>query len=106
MNKLIEDLEERGCQVFIERQNEFRIESPRTGADIHGRNDLIAVFPDGRMVIYDAKTGQESASHIAQVQFYMYLLPIAQSGVWRGTKFEGALGVRGRQREAHPRRQR
>ena len=91
MNKLIEDLEERGCQVFIERQNEFRTESPRTGAVIHGRTDLIAVFPDGRTVIYDAKTGQESASHIARVQLYMYLLPIAQSGVWRGAKFEGAL---------------
>ena len=52
---------------------------------------MIAVFPDGRTVIYDAKTGQESASHIAQVQLYMYLLPKAQIERWRGVKFEGAL---------------
>ena len=91
MNKLIEDLEERGCQVFIERQKEFRTESPRTGAVIQGKPDVIAVYPDGRAVIYDAKTGQESASHVVQVQLYMYLLPIAQIERWSGKKFEGVV---------------
>ena len=91
MNELVEELEERGCQIFIERQNDFRVESSRSGVVITGKPDVIAVFPDGRTVIYDAKTGQESASHVAQVQLYMYLLPKARSGRWHGTKFEGAL---------------
>ena len=30
INALIEELEGRGCEIFIERQNEFRLESPRT----------------------------------------------------------------------------
>ena len=44
-----------------------------------------------RTVIYDAKTGHESASHIAQAQLYMYLLPKAQGGRWRGVKFKGVV---------------
>ena len=75
LNRLIADLEEQGCELFIEHQNGFRVQSPRTGAVIGGRADLIARFPDGRTVVYDVKTGKESASHIVQVQLYMYLLP-------------------------------
>ena len=52
---------------------------------------MIAVHPDGRKVIYDAKTGQESASHIVQVQLYMYLLPRSQTKRWRGATLEGAV---------------
>ena len=77
MNELVEELEERGCQIFIERQNSFRVESARSGVVVGGTPDIIVVHPDGRTMIYDAKTGQESASHIAQVQLYMYLLPKA-----------------------------
>ena len=74
-NDLVAELEEQGCEPFIERQNPFRVESTRSGAVIGGKPDLIAVFPDGRTVVYDVKTGQESASHIVQVQLYMYLVP-------------------------------
>ena len=91
MNELVDRLEERGCKVFIERQNEFRVASLRSGTVISGKPDIIAVFPDGRTVIYDAKTGQESASHVVQVQLYMYLMPRAQNGRWRGMTLEGAL---------------
>ncbi len=91
LNKLIADLEEQGCELFIEHQNGFRVESPRTGAVIGGRADLIARFPDGRVVVYDAKTGQESASHIAQVQLYMYLLPKSNLTQWRDKPLEGAV---------------
>ena len=58
---------------------------------------MIAVHPDGRVVIYDVKTGQESASHTAQVQLYMYLIPRAQDDRWRGTTFEGAVVYPGRE---------
>ena len=91
MNELVEELEERGCQIFIERQNSFRVESSRSCVVVGGTPDIIAVHPDGRTVIYDAKTGQKSASHIAQVQLYMYLLPKSQLKRWRGVEFEGAV---------------
>ena len=58
LNKLIADLEEQGCKLFIEHQNGFRVVSSRTGAVIGGRADLIAVHPDGRAVVYDVKTGR------------------------------------------------
>ena len=91
MNELVAELEERGCELFIEQQNSFRVESARSGAVTGGKPDVIAVHPDGRKVIYDAKTGQEAASHIVQVQLYMYLLPRSQTKRWRGATFEGAV---------------
>ena len=91
MNTLVDSLEEQGSQVFIENQNLFKVESPRSGVVISGKPDVIAVLPDGKTVVYDAKTGQESASHVAQVQLYMYLLPKAQGASWRGVKFEGVV---------------
>ena len=50
MNKLVEELEERGCQIFIEKQNSFRVESARSGVVVGGTPDIIAVHPDGRTV--------------------------------------------------------
>ena len=91
LNELVAELEEQGYELLIERQNSFRVESPRSGAVIGGKPDLIAVFPDGRKVVYDVKTGQESASHVVQVQLYMYLLPRSDLARWRGTIFEGAV---------------
>ena len=93
LNRLIAELEEQGCRLYIENQNSFRVEGTRSGAVIGGRADLVAVFPDGRTVVYDVKTGQESASHIVQVQLYMYLLPKANLFHWKdaaGT-LEGAV---------------
>ncbi len=91
MNELIDSLEEQDCQVFIESQNSFWVESPRSGVVISGKSDVVAVHPDGRTMVYDAKTGHESASHVVQVQLYMYLLPKAQGDRWRGVKFEGVV---------------
>lgn len=91
LDDLVAKLELQGCQVFIERQNDFRVESRNSGVVISGTPDIIAVHPDGRAVIYDVKTGQPSASHTAQVQLYMYLVPRAQDSRWRGTTFEGKV---------------
>ena len=93
LNELVAELEEQGCELFIERQNSFRVVSRRSGAVIGGKPDLIAVFPDGRTVVYDVKTGHESASHIVQVQLYMYLLPLSDLKRWKGMdrKFQGAV---------------
>ena len=43
MNKPLEELEDRGSEIFIERQNSFKVESSRTGAVIGGTPDIIAV---------------------------------------------------------------
>ena len=77
VNSLADELERQGCKVWIEHQNSFKVESRKSGLTVSGRPDLIAKFPDGRTVIYDAKTGRESSSHLLQVQLYMYLLPEA-----------------------------
>ena len=63
LNELVEQLEQQGCEVHIEHQNGFWLESPRSGVVISGTPDIIAVHPDGRAVIYDVKTGQPGASH-------------------------------------------
>ena len=91
LNEFADRLQARGCELFIERQNEFRAESSSSGMVIHGRPDIIAVDPDGRATIYDVKTGRESDSHVAQVQLYMYLVPRATNGDWSGTTFDGGL---------------
>ena len=36
LNELVEELEERGCQIFIERQNPFKVESARSGVVVGG----------------------------------------------------------------------
>ena len=95
LTELVDRLEEQGCQVFIESQNSFKVESPRSGFVISSKPDVIVVHPDGRAVVYDVKTGQESASHVAQVQLYMYLIPRAQDDRWRGKTFEGAVVYKG-----------
>ena len=73
--QLAAELEEQGCQVFIDRQNDFRVEISRSGMVISGTPDVIAVHPDGRALIYDVKTGHPQASYTAQEQLYMCLLP-------------------------------
>ena len=94
LNELAEQLEQQGCQVFIEHQNGFRLESPRSGVVISGTPDIIAVHPDGRAVIYDVKTGQPGASHTAQVQLYMYLVPRVPGSRWQGKTFDGEIVYR------------
>ena len=91
LNELADRLQARGCKLFIERQNAFRAVSSNSGMVIQGRPDIISVDPEGRATIYDVKTGQESDSHIVQVQLYMYLLPRAQNSRWCDTTFDGGL---------------
>ena len=102
LNELAEQLEQQGCQVFIEHQNGFRSESPRSGVVISGTPDIIAVHPDGRAVIYDVKTGQPGASHTAQVQLYMYLVPRVPGSRWKGRSFDGEVVYRDGSKVAVP----
>ena len=94
LNELADKLEQQGCEVFIENQNGFWLESSRSGVVISGTPDIIAVHPDGRAVIYDAKTGQPGAAHTAQVQLYMYLVPRVPGSRWKGRTFDGEVVYR------------
>ena len=94
LNDLVEQLERQGCEVHIEHQNGFWLKSPRSGVVISGTPDIIAVHPDGRAVIYDVKTGQPSASHTAQLQIYMYLVPRVPRSRWKSRSFDGEVVYR------------
>ena len=52
--------------------------------------------------MYDVKTGKEAASHIVQVQLYMYLLPKSNLSQWKG--MGGKTGGRGRVLQRRPSR--
>ena len=60
--------------VAIEGQNSFQLRG--RSATLAGQPDPITQR-DGQAVIVDAKTGQESASHIVQVMIYLYAIPRA-----------------------------
>ena len=63
-----------GFDVDVEAQNRFELRGK--SATRAGRPDLVA-RRDDEAVIVDAKTGQESASHIVPVMIYMYAIPRA-----------------------------
>ena len=86
LNRLIADLEELGLQaVHRAPERSFSVVSSNSGMVVSGKPDVIAVYPDGRTVIYDAQTGYQSASHIVQVQIYMYLSAQIKLGLACGT---------------------
>ncbi len=53
---------------------------------VSGSPDLIAKYADDRTVVYNAKIGSESPSHLLQVQLYMCLLSRLANSHWRGTR--------------------
>ena len=63
-----------GFDVAIEGQNSFQLRG--RSATLAGRPDIIA-SRDDKAVIVDAKTEQESPSHIIQVMIYLYAVPKA-----------------------------
>ena len=66
--------EDSGYDVSLEGQNAFRLQGRI--ATLAGQPDLIIPSND-HILIVDAKTGVERASHVAQVMVYMYALPRA-----------------------------
>ncbi len=66
--------EDSGYDVRVEGQNAFRLQGRI--ATLAGQPDLIVPSND-HILIVDAKTGVERASHVAQVMVYMYALPRA-----------------------------
>ena len=74
LNKRIADWEVGGYTAEVEGQNSFQLRGK--SAMLAGKLDLIA-GRDGEAVIIDAKTGQESPSHVVQVMIYIYAVPKA-----------------------------
>ena len=91
LSELADRLESEGCEVFLEGQNSFRLTGSESGAIVAGKPDLVAMHPDGRVTVYDVKTGRERDSHEAQVTLYMYLLPRVRGGRWNGMMPEGGV---------------
>ena len=89
--ELADRLESEGCEISIEGQNSFRLAGAESGAIVAGKPDLVALHPDGRVTVYDVKTGQDRDSHEAQVKIYMYLLPKMRGGRWHAVMPEGGV---------------
>ena len=74
LNKRKAEWELSHYSVAIEGQNSFQLRG--RSATLANKPDLITQR-DGQAVIVDAKTGQDSASHVVQVMIYLYAIPRA-----------------------------
>ena len=74
VNRERDCLENIGYDVYTENQNLFRLKG--STATIAGKPDLIGEKTN-EILISDAKTGNPSPSHRAQVQIYQYAVPKA-----------------------------
>ena len=88
LHGMVDDLHSGGHSVMTEDQNSFRL-TGRSGATLAGKPDVIAVAPDGKVTVCDAKTGVQKASDVAQVMIYLYAL--ARDSQYRGRPLEGRL---------------
>ena len=90
LNDVRDGLEADGCTVSTERENWFKLQGG-SGAMVAGQADLIAVAPDGRVTVYDVKTGAHRDSDVAQVMIYMYALPQVADSPWKGRSLDGCV---------------
>ncbi len=87
LNETRRKFEDSGYDVRVEGQNAFRLQGRI--ATLAGQPDLIIPSND-HILIVDAKTGVERASHVAQVMVYMYALPRALEQ-YRDTRISGEI---------------
>ena len=71
LTELKEKLTEEGYNPIIEYPIKYKI--PGSHIEIAGKSDCIIEEKD-KIIIYDCKTGKESAVHQVQVMLYIYLL--------------------------------
>ena len=91
IRKAAAELEEQGCTVFPTLRNHFEARGARSGARISGRPDLIVRNPDGNVTVYDVRDGEPGDADVVPVKLYMYLLPRANRGLWRGRRPAGCV---------------
>ena len=87
MRRCTDGLEERGFDVAVEHQNEFRLKLQ--GATISGRPDLVAARGDEALIV-DAKAALPSQAHQVQVMLYIMLLQLT-GGRYREVRFPGPV---------------
>lgn len=86
-----EELRDEGYEVFVEGQNDFRLEG-RNGATLSGKADIVAMRGDDAFVV-DCKTGGDKNSDKIQVLLYMLALPI-RTPHCRGRRLRGEVQYR------------
>lgn len=89
LSDLVAERREAGDAVQVEAQNRFRYELP-SGIALAGTPDLVATSGDGKITVYDVKTGQPRASDQVQVMIYMYCLPRCRPD-YRDVRLEGCV---------------
>jgi hypothetical protein len=87
LNKVREEYEQQGYTVTTERQNQFYLRG--RVATLSGVPDLIAIKGNGGVIV-DAKSTKAQPWHPAQVQLYMWAIPLALPR-YKGTGFSGLL---------------
>ena len=87
LNDTRRKFEDSGYDVRVEGQNAFRLQGRI--ATLAGQPDLIVPSND-HILIVDAKTGVERASHVAQVMVYMYAMPRAREQ-YRNARIAGEI---------------
>ena len=75
--KLIAEREALGESVRRKSQNTFSL-SVAPGLTLAGRPDLIAIAPDGKITVYDVRTGLPRRTHVDQIMLAMLYLPKTQ----------------------------
>jgi PD-(D/E)XK nuclease superfamily len=74
-----EELRGQGWDVFNEEQNNFSIIGSTSRALFAGKPDIVA-FRESDGLVEDCKTGAQKVSDVAQLQLYMYLMPLSSAG--------------------------
>ena len=87
-----EGLRGEGYEVFVEGQNDFRLDG-KNGATLAGKADIVALLGDDACVV-DCKTGGDKNSDKIQVLLYMLALPI-NTPHCRGRTLRGEVQYRG-----------
>jgi hypothetical protein len=93
LNKRAAELQAQGWTVRLENQNKFTIAGKAT--TLGGKVDIIATKP-GKLLVSDAKTGQQRNSDFHQVLIYLFAIPIAFPDLVAGRTLSGEVAYRDR----------
>ena len=88
LNKRVVQLRSEGWTVQVENANKFTVAGKAT--TLAGKVDIIATKP-GRLLVSDAKTGQQRNSDFTQVCLYLFAIPMAFPDLAKGRTLEGEV---------------
>ncbi len=93
LKKRVAELEREGWTVQVENRNKFTINGKAT--TLAGKVDIIATKP-GRLLVSDAKTGQQRNSDFHQVLVYLFAIPMAFPDLAQGRVLAGEVAYKDR----------